>query len=76
MLYKSKNRTFNYKPRFSNGNQGENSKDSSSKKDFIAKEKGLHHQNRKLKAVMPISMLILILVLLLIGIYVLDSYIE
>lgn len=76
MLYKSKNRTFNYKPRFSNENQVENSMVSSSKRDLIAKEKSFYQQGRKSKAALPISLLILFLVLLLICIYLLDSYIE
>lgn len=76
MLYKSKNRTFNYKPRFSKENNRETNDDSLSEEDFISKWKGVHGQNKKTKTVLPISVLILLLVLLLIGIYVLDSYVE
>jgi hypothetical protein len=76
LLYKPKNRTFNYNPRFSNENHADTNDDSSSKKDFIPKRKGIHKQNRKVKTTQSISTLILLLVLLLIGMFVLNSYIE
>ena len=74
MLRKSKNRTFNYKPRFSNENLEDNG--ISSEKKLVSQWKSAHNQSRKAKAVLPISALILLLVLLLIGMYVLDSYIN
>ncbi|NJM78654.1 MAG: hypothetical protein HC854_01720 [Flavobacterium sp.] len=76
MLYKSKNRTFNYKPRFSKENGEQSNYDSYLKKDLISKDKGFQQQNRKLKRFMPISILLLILVLLLIGMSILDAYIK
>ncbi|NHN25328.1 hypothetical protein FIA58_006525 [Flavobacterium jejuense] len=76
MLYKSKNRNFNYKPRFSKENQDNSNGDFSSKNDFISEWKEVHKKNRKVKTALPIVTLILFLVLLLIGMYVLDSYIK
>ena len=76
MLYKSKNRTFNYKPRFSKENHDNTNRDASSKNDFISEWKGMQKKNTKVKTALPIVTLIVFLVLLLIGIYVLDSYIE
>lgn len=74
MLYKSKNRTFNYKPRFSKENH--DTAETSSKKDFVSEWKGMQNKNRKAKTALPIVTLVLFLVLLLIGMYVLDSYIK
>lgn len=76
MLNKPKNRTFNYNPRFLNENHVDSDDDTSSKKDFISKWKGVQKQNRKAKATLSINTLILLLVLLLIGMYLLNSYVE
>ncbi|MBD3725078.1 MAG: hypothetical protein IE891_09980 [Flavobacteriaceae bacterium] len=76
LLKSSKNRTFNYQPRFSGENKSLNTSDSESKNDFVSKWKEKHKQNRKVKSVLPMWSLLLLLVLLLLGIYALDMYIN
>lgn len=76
LIKSSKNRTFNYQPRFSGGSKDLKTNDSESKSDFISKWKEEHKQNRKVKSVLPMWSLLLLLVLLLLGIYALDMYIN
>lgn len=65
----SNNRTFNYQPRFS----GEID-DVSNEKDFVSKWKNAQSQNRKVKSALPMSILVILLVLLLIGMYYLNTF--
>ena len=65
----SKNRTFNYQPRFS----GEDNQ-SLEERDFVSKWKGAQGQNRKVKSALPMSILVILLVLLLIGMYYLSTF--
>lgn len=74
MFNKPKNRTFNYQPRFSNKENSE--VDAVKNEDFISKWKQGQPQERKGKAMLSIQVLIVLLVLLVIGIYVLDSFIK
>lgn len=76
MLNRSKNRTFNYTPRFSTENTSNVKDENSSERDFVSKWKEGHEQKRKVKTALSITTLIVLLVLLLIGMFVLDSYIE
>jgi len=64
----SKNRTFNYQPRFSGDNEDLKSED-----DFVSKWKNAQGQNRKVKSALPLSVLVILLVLLLIGMYYLNT---
>ncbi|MFD2891624.1 hypothetical protein ACFS5J_06300 [Flavobacterium chuncheonense] len=65
----SKNRTFNYQPRFS-GDANSTSTD----KDFVSKWKEAQGSSRKVKSALPLSILVILLVLLLIGIYYLNTF--
>lgn len=72
-ISRGKNKPFHYQPRFLK----ENKKDKSSKEnDFISQWKLTNKSNRKIKGVLSIRTLILLLVLLLISVYLLNSYIE
>ncbi len=76
MFNQRKNKSFNYKPRFSNEKKTETNlgNDASELKEFSSKWKQDSHLNkRKLKGGMSIRMLIIVLVLLLICMYILDS---
>jgi len=69
-----KHKTFNYKPRFSNENKVDsNLGEESSTKDFVSKWKDKKDSNRKVGFGMSIRTLILVLVLLLICMYILNS---
>jgi hypothetical protein len=70
-----KNKSFNYKPRFSRESKSDTNQDTiDEKKDFVSKWKeGSHLNNRKVKGGMSIRLLILVLVLLLICMYVLEK---
>jgi hypothetical protein len=73
-----KNKSFNYKPRFSSKTDtNTNLGDTSKSRDFISKWKQDGHLNkRKVKGGMSIRILILVLVLLLICMYLLESKIN
>lgn len=75
ILFKQrKNKTFNYKTRFSKENkETSNLDEDSNTKDFISKWKVGSNTNRKMKGGMPVKTLILILVLLLICMYLLEG---
>ncbi len=74
MFKQRKNKTFNYRPRFSNEKQADSNVSSSKEKeDFISKWNDNRNENRKAKAVLPLRTLIIILVLLLICMYILDT---
>ncbi|WP_111306855.1 hypothetical protein [Confluentibacter sediminis] len=75
MFNQRKNKSFNYKPRFSRETDSDaNLEDTSKSRDFISKWKHDSHLNkRKVKAGMSMRILILILVLLLICMYVLEK---
>lgn len=64
----SKNRKFNYQPRFSGDND-----DSKTEDGFVSKWRNVQGQNRKVKLALPISILVILLVLLLIGVYYLNT---
>jgi type VI protein secretion system component VasF len=66
-------KSFNYKSRFSKENSLDTDADSSEKPDFVLKWKGQRTANTKVKGVLPMRTLLLILVLLLICMYILDS---
>lgn len=75
MFNQRKNKSFNYKPRFSRDSDSDTNLVNTDKdKDFISKWKqGSHLDKRKVKGGMSIKMLILVLVLLLICMYVLEK---
>ncbi|GAA3624669.1 hypothetical protein GCM10022397_08080 [Flavivirga jejuensis] len=68
-----KNKTFNYQSRFSNENNIDSNSDTPEETDFISKWKSVRDTKRKVKGGMSIKTLILVLVLLLICMYILDS---
>lgn len=69
LLKPSKIRYFNYQPRFS----GEN-KDALADEDFVSKWKSAQGKSRKVKSALPLSVLVILLVLLLIGMYYLNTF--
>lgn len=71
MFSSTKNKKFNYQPRFSNKKDNE-----SVGKEFVSKWKQDKIANKKFKPVLSIKVLIILLVLLLIGMYYLDSFIN
>ncbi|MFV0566154.1 MAG: hypothetical protein ACK5NB_10015 [Flavobacteriaceae bacterium] len=74
MFKQRKHKTFNYQSRFSGDNQAKsNDVPTSETPDFVSKWNSQRTQNRKIKAVMPLRTLIIILVLLLICMYLLDT---
>ena len=73
MFNQRKNKTFNYQSRFGKKSETENFSETSEKPDFISKWKGENYSTRKVKGVMSLKTLLLILVLLLICMYILDS---
>lgn len=74
MFERRKNRTFNYTPRFSGGENADGNDIDSEKPDFVSKWKANSAMGkRKVKGAMSMRILILILVLLLICMYVLES---
>lgn len=64
----SKNRKFNYQPRFSGDNDDLKTED-----DFVSKWRNAQGKSRKVKSALPISILVILLVLLLIGMYYLNT---
>ena len=64
----SKNRKFNYQPRFSDPID-----ESTNEKDFVSKWRNAQGQSRKVKSALPVSILVILLVLLLIGMYYLNT---
>lgn len=75
-LKQSKNRTFNYQPRFSKESQEVSSGQSSAKRDFISQWNENRKPNRKIKGMLSLPVALFLLVILLIGMYVLNTYIE
>ena len=75
MFNQRKNKSFNYKPRFSRETNSDTNKViPDGDKDFVSKWKqGSHLNKRKIKGGMSIKILILVLVLLLICMYVLEK---
>lgn len=75
ILFKQrKHKTFNYKPRFSNENQGDSNNNGVSEREgFVDKWKAKNNTNRKVRGVMSFKALIFILVLLLICMYLLEK---
>lgn len=73
MFGKRKHRTFNYKPRFSEGNQEQDILEEDIKTDFRAKWRQQSGHKVKMKGALPVKTLILILVLLLICMYLLEK---
>lgn len=75
MLNQRKNKSFNYKSKFSKEANSELSQvNTDNTKDFVSKWRHASHLNkRKVNRGMPITMLLVILVLLLICLYVLDK---
>ena len=76
MFKKSKNKSFNYIPRFSGEKSSDNAGQTLSNSDFIQNKSINYKKNRTPKKTLPISVLLLLLVLLLIVIFILDSYIN
>jgi len=74
LLKQRKNKKFNYKPRFSKGDETNTTLEDDSKADkFVSKWQRVSYVNRKRGTRgFSISWLIIILVLLLIGMYILD----
>ncbi|WMI64405.1 hypothetical protein RBH94_10055 [Aestuariibaculum sp. YM273] len=68
-----KNKTFNYRPRFSKENEEVTDGEAPEKHDFISKWEQTRTSKRRVKGAMSIRTLLLILVLLLICMYILDS---
>ncbi|WP_100612363.1 hypothetical protein [Confluentibacter lentus] len=75
MFNQRKNKSFNYKPRFSRDTDSDaNQVNTVKETDFVSKWKqGSHLGKRKVKGGISIKMLILVLVLLLICMYVLEK---
>ena len=73
MFNQRQHKSFNYKPRLSKENLSETHKIDSEKPDFVSKWKSQRDANTKVKGVLPMRTLLLILVLLLICMYILDS---
>lgn len=73
MFKQRKNKTFNYQSRFSNENDIDVSSDTSNTTDFVSKWKSARGHKRKVRGGMSFKVLILVLVLLLICMYILDS---
>lgn len=73
MFTKSKNKTFNYQPRFSAKSKVDVSANDSS---LMSKWKQEQEKIRKPKSTISIKVLLLLLVLLLIGIYYLETFIN
>ncbi|WP_258227751.1 hypothetical protein [Aestuariibaculum sp. M13] len=68
-----KNKTFNYQPRFSKESEEITNGEDSVKHDFVSKWEQNRTSKRRVKGAMSIRTLLLILVLLLICMYLLDS---
>ncbi|MBD0836492.1 hypothetical protein [Aestuariibaculum suncheonense] len=68
-----KNKSFSYQPRFSQETEEKSGTTSSKDHDFISKWERTRSTKRKVKGAMSIRTLLLILVLLLICMYLLDS---
>lgn len=74
MFSQKKNKTFNYKPRFSKENlEKSNIKDDSEQKEFISKWRREAGHKVRMGGLMPARTLVLLLVLLLICMYVLEK---
>ncbi len=73
MLKQRKNKTFNYNPRFSQDGKKNTVENESDTKDFISKWQRERGRKRKVGFSKSIRTLIIILVLLLLGMYMLDS---
>ncbi|MBJ6366956.1 hypothetical protein [Snuella sedimenti] len=74
MFKRRKNKTFNYKPRFSQGNEKDSKEDAFREDDFISKWKQTREANKsKVRGVVSIRTLVLLLVLLLICMYLLET---
>ena len=74
MFKKSKNKSFNYIPRFSGNNSIGNEEKSFPKQDAIQNTSINFKKNKSAKKTLPTSVLLLLLVLLLILMLILDSY--
>ncbi|GAA4238935.1 hypothetical protein GCM10022291_31320 [Postechiella marina] len=74
MFNKRKNKTFNYKPRFSKESLEQSQlEDKSNQKEFISKWRRETGHKVRMGSVMPVKTVILLLVLLLICMYVLEK---
>ncbi|AUP78356.1 hypothetical protein [Flavivirga eckloniae] len=73
MFKQRKNKAFNYQPRFSNENENDSSSSDTGTTDFVSKWKEVRGNKRKVRGGMSFKMLVLVLVLLLICMYILDS---
>ncbi|MGB5417566.1 hypothetical protein [Algibacter sp.] len=74
MFQQRKNKTFNYKSRFSKESQADSSLDKDSDtKDFVSKWKQSTASKVKTRGAMSMKVLVLILVLLLICMYLLEK---
>ncbi|GAA3575478.1 hypothetical protein [Snuella lapsa] len=74
MFKQRKNKTFDYKPRFSQDPETDSKEGRLKDEDFISKWKRAREANKsKVRGVMPIRTLILLLVLLLICMYLLET---
>ena len=71
MFAKPKNKKFNYQPRFS----GDSSIDRK-EKDFVSKWKQEQTNNRSFKTALSVKMLIFLLILVVTGMYYLDSIVN
>ena len=74
MFNQRKNKTFNYKPRFSKENmEPSNLEDESNQKDFISKWRREAGHKVRMSGLLPARTLIILLVLLLICMYALEK---
>lgn len=77
ILFKQrKHKTFNYQPRFSKENETDSNLEERTEKEFVSRWKDKRGSNRKVGLGMSIRTLILVLVLLLICIFWLESKIN
>jgi len=76
-LGKVKNKTFKYQPRFLKENVTEITDDiTSEKNDFISKWNENRKQNRKVKGALSLPIYIVLLLLVLIGLYIANSFVK
>ncbi|WP_303317147.1 hypothetical protein Q4Q34_02345 [Flavivirga abyssicola] len=74
MFKQRKNKTFKYKPRFSEENQTDvDLDDNFDSKDFTSKWRRQRGNNVRVKGALPVKTLILVLVLLLLCMYLLEK---
>ena len=71
-----KHKTFNYKPRFIKSDEVDSENEDSKKVDFVSKWRATQSTKRRFKGGMKLRTLILVLVLLLICMYLLESKIN